>query len=1839
MGEVEKISDGKTQETAEDQDAPTACGSGAVTVERVDIDGYVVNHRVPTPIIWTPFNSKSWRTRLKRVKDTMQRNSSATIDEPSSSGVSRRYAYAYPCHFRFPSPEVIPNIEPQDLLEIAGSTAQAFKDVNAAIKKHEEAKSASRKSRKSSLAVETPAPVAKHSSTKKRSRECEEKSQSKEGSRKNSQEPPKSRKRPTKEREKTKSPDKKEISGGRSSSRNSVKRSVSPSSERSFTAQDAERDASKSRKKKSSSVSIKGWTDEEISKYFDLREFVIDISDFPHNELQPSTSFQDQSPEKGTDESLKEEMSAKTTEEKENLNEEIDENESRKRKRSNSSSSSCSCASSAGAAKNKNSSDDSGDERNLQSKSTLRKKAHGERPCVECGRWLDDCVLDWKDTLGPASVWCSRDCIERRVAKAHEVLPEGYGALTLLRGDGQLLTTGPTLINLAEFIFKYPEYEPVLPVAKKKQPTKNEQNADVKKTPKVLSKDSDRIRFNVKRAFSDALMKRAKIDKVKSAIKLCKDVAENVEAALFKSCQSNLNSPRYKTWTKTFIDNVADCRNKSFYYRVLTGNISVQKLVTLEGVDMRKPEYSTPLDDVGGEDAKEIENDDADQPSTSESKADPVKAGESEDPTENSKKNDDESAAGSTAPASETNIETRSASRKSMTATKSSKKADIKSVKRPSRKSEQPKTASASASVSTLDSLLGDGAKDTTEQHLSHFYDVNCSICLAKQKSQAELERKEREEKERQRLEEKRFREMLPVEKCLAFTRHEPLTLLDSDYRVAIKKPAYEEAKRILSPESTGAACASDEEYTGSYGGGAIEDSPIFQDTSDVLDVKHDPTSWRNFSRESAWASSTSVWNGQICMNNAVMTTSFCLISNPIAYRVASRLPPLLRIRGRIVPVIVFDYVHETVKNGIHHVTVLRLTRPADLEGEQRYISIYEDMVRKGRYFAVDVPPDSCFKDIYLLPLAAGEEPPAFLLPFDGPGIPLRHASMIICVIVIYGEGQLQDLELGRTYSKEVVVARSPQDASFIVQNVGNMSRSHPSTPKFGSSFEYESQRLEPVRLFGSQDQQNLASESERPVEDDYSPPSNPPIAQLESALASDIVEPDVPPEPASASSTPPDPSQIDYAPVTDADNLLPSSFFTMCKEAGREPPKVPTVDEIDTLPDLLLFIQLNNNPREVREVVARFMMNPSLSAVDRDLIRKKVMEKISTEKKKKSRPCEETEEDAKREETNKRESKKDVDSKEENMDVDAIDFESLNKLSSFVGESACDLLKQAGEEATSSTSPSTPPPPPPPASNGVEMIKQGLTPAGNVAKSDQKPATEILPGPPPVPPVYRNDPSEGESRLEHDGVKAQEPSSVTQFEPVNALPVPPPPPVLAGQMNITAPPPPPPPPPPPKDTVSNMTGVAGPSIQALSAIPPPPPPGFGVMQNSAQTQIPHPAMLPGMFPPPPGMLPPGLPPPPFMNGLPPPLPGMSIPPPVMPVVPRAMPPPPGMPMPPSMVHLQAPPRHVHQGPSQQPEQKSFFPCTPTGRAGPSQALPGIPAPQMGQDDGQQNQRTGENLPLNQGPSAFPKIAAPFPPPPFMGAFPPYPSQLRHMDNSSKSALPTPQAAPPQIQPGSVAGRSFTRNGPRTPSPDISKKQKDAEIERLKRDIEEQKRRAGLQASQVSGTVSENQAAQCEGVLPRPNQNAGTSTSVEESYSSKSKPEKEPTDKADNDAMDIDAGESEDEHAEVFGNQNADGADGGDSRKEWTSSAMDTGAGAPGMRDGPFNTPVGPPFMPPLEMRGRGNHPSTPRGVLTTMGRGVGFMTPPPNRNDNGFAARGGYFTAPPARNVRDAYA
>ncbi|WKX91568.1 hypothetical protein Q1695_009971 [Nippostrongylus brasiliensis] len=71
-----------------------------------------------------------------------------------------------------------------------------------------------------------------------------------------------------------------------------------------------------------------------------------------------------------------------------------------------------------------------------------------------------------------------------------------------------------------------------------------------------------------------------------------------------------------------------------------------------------------------------------------------------------------------------------------------------------------------------------------------------------------------------------------------------------------------------------------------------------------------------------------------------------------------------------------------------------------------------------------------------------------------------------------------------------------------------------------------------------------------------------------------------------------------------------------------RTSEKKPTIatngEDVETLPELLDFIKVSSNPKVLRNVVARFMQNPVLSENDRELIRKRVREKVEEEKSKK---------------------------------------------------------------------------------------------------------------------------------------------------------------------------------------------------------------------------------------------------------------------------------------------------------------------------------------------------------------------------------------------------------------------------------------------------------------------------------------------------------------------------------------------------------------------------------------------------------------------------------------------
>ncbi|KAE9415652.1 hypothetical protein Angca_002670 [Angiostrongylus cantonensis] len=1662
----------------------TASDSVATGDGTTIIDGYKISREERPPISWAPFSSNSWRTRLKRVHTSLVGISSNEADESSCSGVPLRYTYAYPNRCRDPDSEFLTKIESDVLLEIARSSAQVFKDFETALKKPEDTKSSSKKGRKSSVVPKEELTVAsKRRSTKRRSKESEEKSESEKELRHTEKAlvPPK-RKEP-KRSDKLVLPKQAYLDISKEVNDGDLDLNIFPGQSVSSTdiaGRTDESEVSELRMDKSSSVNIKSWPEERIISHFGLKEFTIDISEFPHHELQPSTSSQFAGSgairKLSTDELANDEEHSQLSKNKENL---VGlEPKKRKRKRSLSSSSSRSCSSS-DRGRNNHSCSESGTEPSPQTRNTSKKKGHSERPCVECGRFLDSCVMDWKETLGTSTVWCSRDCIERRVARAHEVLPEGYGALTLIRGDGQLLTTGPTLANLAEFIFKYPEYEPVLPVAKKKQVAKNDQGPDTKKSvSRPLSKDADRVRFNVRRAFSDALLKRAKMDKVKSAMKLCKDVSESIEAALFKSCGSNFSSTSYKTWTKAFIENVADCRNKGFYYRVLTGMISVHKVVTLDRNQMRKPEYSSPLDVSWNSVMMHL------------FRAMGINLVQCLSGTKMHRTvvrvcglDQNISTGGAMKKEGISSISTK-------VSTTSTKKAEPTGTVRVARRSEARKAPSANTSLSTLDSILGDGAKDTTEQHLSHFYDVNCSICLAKQKSQAEAERKEKEEKERQREEDRRFREMLPPIRQPDYARCGGSSgLVDLDCSMNSGRNSADELRRVRTPESTGAACASDDDYAVSYGD-PEESSPLFSDEREIEAQRNPSTRDGNTSSsELMWSCTRTVWSGQISLNNASMRTSLCLISNPVAFRAAPELPPKLRIKGRIVPLIVFDYVHETMRNGEHHVAVLRLTDPVDFECEQRFLSMYEDMVRKGRYFAVDVPQDTCFKDMYLMPLAADEEPPAILLPFDGPGIPKRHSPMIICVMVIYGPGYSRGLKLKCPQEPQVLSdrrqtpllsRRSPPSCVPIPYEFGNLrpdiSRSHiPSV----------SMKL-------------LDTDERSEVIDDPSSRINAP-PDLLPAETTDIQTVRSPQQFKSETSTPREPS--DVAVLGEADSLLPSKFFLMCKEAAKEPSKVLNADEIETLPDLLLYIQLNNKPREIKEVVSRFMASSSLSDDDRELIRKKVLEKIANEKKKKSQ----NKVVAAEESTSRSVSQPKVDGvkkseSDETFNLSSLDFDSLNQLSTFVGASVQDLLKQ-GEKLKEdaeffATPPSPPPPPPPPSAVAMTDDNKCAKIGGEVANGEGQrslPCSEMLPGPPPVPPVYGDNDSSGtDSPSENNNRKTSDSPTLPRpppFPSLSVVPLPPPPSVVP---DIAVPPP--PPPPPMSTTICVSTASARqpePTAQSFITAPPPPPSMFG-SATSTLPAIPPPPL--GMFhPPAPGMIPDIPFPTSFINGPPPPPPfvAMGLPSQIVTSASRAPVPPMGITASSSMMNPVRPSGFPNQGqvPVPHVDHKEFFPCTSSSRPGfihtPHLHYPAHSNLSRMDTPRDRSGAVPGSLPANRGSTKCSGATSMSTIPSTFGELAPLPSQLMSSTENPKGLLPSgvvssashgptdrnltsatsaPAPSPPSqqyVDNSQLVGK----NGPRTPSPEISKKHVyNAEIERLKKDIEKEKRDAELQA-------------------------------------------------------------------------------------------------------------------------------------------------------------------------------
>ncbi|GMT33505.1 hypothetical protein PFISCL1PPCAC_24802, partial [Pristionchus fissidentatus] len=824
----------------------------------------------------------------------------------------------------------------------------------------------------------------------------------------------------------------------------------------------------------------------------------------------------------------------------------------------------------------------------LQRKKTP-KKPQETRKCEECSQPF---YLDNPEGLGKDSVWCGKECVEARVAMAFEAIDEPTAKVALVRTDGQLCTDGPTLETLSQFMLQFPEYVPVLP--EKKEAPKPPPSAA--QPPKVISKSSDTIRVGVRRALGEALLGRVKKTiGCTFRMKECKEMADRLEAELFIANNQNAFNKEYKVWFGAFVKAVKTPLNKGFFHRVLAGLISVQRVVKLDEKAMMSEEYASAVTTA----------------ETTTTAATAAAAAVSDDiPMEDA----------SSSPSTPT-IAPRSTS---------NPVASMRRIPKLPPGAKQPNGSSA------LDSILGDGQKNTTAQHNSHFYDANCDICMAKTK--AASDRALKEEIERQKAREKReeYKRRSEIEK--------------SRPRDSLASRGGKPRSRSASPDYGGGGGFDDNDDYGGGGGGSPSggEKREFQRRSRSRSPPRKPNIPSRFgerrrsrskdrenTRKSRWSPSRGrrsrskspedpwntrsplIWRGELSMMTNITLVTLRAISNPAAFALREYLPSELKVKGRIQHLAFFDYLMTVRTSNVKDIVVFEAMKPDTTMLEAAFSQLVDDMNRSSKYLVLNLDDCALIKDGYLLPLSRDDDIPAVLLPFSGPGVPhSERKDMLLLVITLQKKwsGALPPAPPQLPPMSSLVPMT--EDKILHTRDLLNAARA-------------QQQQQQEERPYSPSEEYREMAAVRRP------PFTPPPLVHSPSLLPPSFHHSMGPPptgwngheERAATPEQPPMAVNLDYgageedegaAPSNGLDSLLPPAFFELSRRAAETRSDEDQIPQIHSLEDFLLFINSTDNPKRVKEVLNTFMQNPDITEEERGIVKSAVIEKIRAEKLKK---------------------------------------------------------------------------------------------------------------------------------------------------------------------------------------------------------------------------------------------------------------------------------------------------------------------------------------------------------------------------------------------------------------------------------------------------------------------------------------------------------------------------------------------------------------------------------------------------------------------------------------------
>lgn len=561
----------------------------------------------------------------------------------------------------------------------------------------------------------------------------------------------------------------------------------------------------------------------------------------------------------------------------------------------------------------------------------LCKKHHNNMFMVGCGRCDDwfhgDCVgLDLTKVREMEEEDQMYVCLKCCEEESKKVEPEPPGAArpeiqSKTEGQDQKLppkpTPGPSQTLTSGGV------RPVRKEPDRRQSTDDKEGAhktgihlkqDTKsRTPSSISKKPvsvEAIRRSVRESLREILIQRLKESDLNISVEKASEVAKKTERELFHLYKDTDN--KYKNKYRSLMFNLKDTKNNVLFKRVLKGEISPGNLIRMSPEELASKELAAWRQRENRHTIEMIEK------------------------------------------------EQREAERRPITKITHKGEIEIESqepVKAPELvELEIPlKVTEVPAELPKTPEKKAESAKterDTTSQHKSHLFDLQCKICTGRMAP--------------------------PVEEV-------PTKVVKVATTVVRRQSTKTEEMKSTTPPSVD----DDLHLT------VLEES--FRNAQSGYEGRLDHIAGRD--EEAAFLSNfKSLWRGFIHMHSVAKLMTKAFPVSGILDNLTEDLPDRIQVGGRISPQTVWDYLEKIRATGTKEVCLIRFS-PETEEDMISYTLLYAYFSSRRRFGVVSNNLKQV-KDMYLIPLGATDKVPHQLVPFDGPGLENNRANLLLGLII-----------------------------------------------------------------------------------------------------------------------------------------------------------------------------------------------------------------------------------------------------------------------------------------------------------------------------------------------------------------------------------------------------------------------------------------------------------------------------------------------------------------------------------------------------------------------------------------------------------------------------------------------------------------------------------------------------------------------------------------------------------------------------------------------------------------------------------------------------------------------